>query len=65
LRFFDDLTVPQVAARLGLAEGTVKRYLSDARARMLPLLDGTAWDEEQETVAVQTVTRGGSHARIR
>jgi len=62
LRFFDDLTVPQVAARLGLAEGTVKRYLSDARARLLPLLDATTWDEEHETVEVQTVKRGGSHA---
>ncbi|MGC4176061.1 sigma-70 family RNA polymerase sigma factor [Demequina sp.] len=30
LRFFDDLTVPQIAAQLGLAEGTVKRYLADA-----------------------------------
>ena len=62
LRFFDDLTVPQVAARLGLAEGTVKRYLSDARARLLPLLDMTAWDDEHETTEVQTVKRGGSHA---
>ena len=32
LRFYDDLTVPQIAARLGLADGTVKRYLSDASA---------------------------------
>ncbi len=62
LRFFDDLTVPQVAARLGLAEGTVKRYLSDARARLLPLLDVTSWDDEHESIAVQTVKRGGQHA---
>ena len=30
LRFYDDLTVPQIAEELGLAQGTVKRYLSDA-----------------------------------
>lgn len=29
LRFFDDLTVPQIARQLGIAEGTVKRYVSD------------------------------------
>ena len=30
LRFYEDLTVPQIADELGLAQGTVKRYLSDA-----------------------------------
>ncbi len=29
LRFFDDLTVPDIAGQLGLATGSVKRYLSD------------------------------------
>lgn len=58
LRFFDDLTVPQVAARLGLAEGTVKRYLADARARLLPLLDVTEWEDEQETTTVVATRRG-------
>lgn len=29
LRFFDDLTVPDIASQLGLAPGSVKRYLSD------------------------------------
>ncbi|MCL1872149.1 MAG: sigma-70 family RNA polymerase sigma factor [Promicromonosporaceae bacterium] len=38
LRFYEDLTVPQVAARLGLAEGTVKRHLSDATGRLRGLL---------------------------
>ena len=58
LRFFDDLTVPQVAARLGLAEGTVKRYLADARAKLVPLLDVTAWEEDQETTVVVATRRG-------
>lgn len=30
LRFYGDLTVPQIADELGVAQGTVKRYLSDA-----------------------------------
>ena len=30
LRFYDDLTVAEIAARLNLAPGTVKRYLSNA-----------------------------------
>jgi RNA polymerase sigma-70 factor (ECF subfamily) len=59
LRFFDDLTVPQIAARLGLAEGSVKRYLHDATARLAPLLDVTEdWDEGPATVAVSPATKG-------
>lgn len=30
LRYYDDLTVPEIAGRLGISDGTVKRYLSDA-----------------------------------
>jgi len=39
LRFFDDLTVPQIAAQLGLAEGTVKRYLADASGKLASQLE--------------------------
>ncbi len=53
LRYFDDLTVPQIAARLGLAEGTIKRYLHDAAATLAPLLDVTEdWDEVPLTADV-------------
>jgi len=38
LRFYDDLTVPQISAQLGIAEGTVKRYLSDASGKLTRLL---------------------------
>lgn len=38
LRFYDDYTVPQIAHQLGLAEGSVKRYLSDASERLEALL---------------------------
>lgn len=52
LRFYDDLTVTQIAARLGLADGTVKRYLSDASARLADSL-GTDIDHgARETVTV-------------
>ena len=57
LRFYDDLTVPEIARRLELSEGTVKRYLSDATAlleRLLgPISDG-------HTVDVQLVPSGGN-----
>jgi RNA polymerase sigma-70 factor (ECF subfamily) len=29
LRFYDDLTVPQIAATLGISQGTIKRHLAD------------------------------------
>ncbi|MEV0949753.1 sigma-70 family RNA polymerase sigma factor [Promicromonospora sp. NPDC050249] len=34
LRYFEDMTVPQIADVLGTAQGTVKRYLSDATKNM-------------------------------
>src|SRR5712691_7551036 len=44
LRFYRDLPVSQVAAALGVGEGTVKRYLSEAMtrlaARLSPAGDG-------------------------
>ena len=49
MRFFDDMTVGQSAGELGLAEGTVKRYLANAAARLAPLLDATFdWDDQPE-----------------
>lgn len=38
LRFYDDLTVPQIATQLGVAEGTVKRYLADASGKLARML---------------------------
>ncbi|TDE89268.1 sigma-70 family RNA polymerase sigma factor [Occultella glacieicola] len=34
LRYYVDLTVPQIADELGIAQGTVKRYLSDANTAL-------------------------------
>jgi RNA polymerase sigma-70 factor (ECF subfamily) len=41
LRFYDDLTVPEIANRLGLSDGAVKRYLSDGIHHLNTVL-GTA-----------------------
>lgn len=58
LRFFDDLTVPQIAARLGLSDGAVKRYLSDASKRIAKELAIEAdWESAPVRVPVEdTVT---------
>ena len=34
LRFYEDLTVPEVAQRLGISPGSVKRYLSNAMTKL-------------------------------
>ncbi|MET9275081.1 SigE family RNA polymerase sigma factor [Kribbella sp. NPDC003557] len=34
LRYYEDLTVPEIADELNCAEGTVKRHLADARAKL-------------------------------
>lgn len=51
LRFFDDLTVPQIALQLGIAEGSVKRYLSDGIGRLERCL-GPLEDAQMETAPV-------------
>lgn len=51
LRYYDDLLVPQIAASLGIAEGTVKRHLHDGAKRLAALLsaaeEGGQSDGEQ------------------
>ena len=54
LRFYDDLTVPQIARQLDLADGSVKRYLSDAAERLEALLGPI--DDAAETEDVHLVT---------
>lgn len=46
LRHHDDLTVPEIARRLDLSEGAVKRYLSDAARRLGSLLGLDGIDDE-------------------
>lgn len=41
LRYYEDLTVPEIADQLDCAEGTVKRHLADARSRLAAQLGVT------------------------
>jgi RNA polymerase sigma-70 factor (ECF subfamily) len=52
LRFYDDLTVAGIADRLGLSDGTVKRYLSDGTKRLGALMGEV--HPVVETVEVRT-----------
>ncbi|MBO9555449.1 sigma-70 family RNA polymerase sigma factor [Cellulomonas sp.] len=55
LRYYDDLTVPEIGRRLDVAEGTVKRYLADATAQLEALLGPLP---DTETVDIELVTNG-------
>jgi len=55
LRYYDDLTVPEIARRLDVSDGTVKRYLSDATA-LLEVLLGPLPDAE--TTDIELMTNG-------
>ena len=57
LRYLDDLGVAEVAAEMNLAEGTVKRYLSDGRALLAPLLGTDDHDTAAKVAVVEGVRR--------
>lgn len=46
LRYYDDLTVPEVARRLGVSDGAVKRYLHEGVALLGTLLGPVPDDDE-------------------
>ncbi len=56
LRFGEDLSVAECAARMGLAEGSVKRYLADARRKLTPLLGELPANDDEDRIDV-TPTR--------
>lgn len=62
LRFYQDLTVADVADHMGLATGTVKRYLSNALAKLEPLL-GEAVAAPADAVPVTSAGASGRPAR--
>ena len=57
MRYYDDLTVAQIADALHLAQGSVKRYLHDATARLAPLLGVEDPGPEPETVELTAQRR--------
>ena len=57
LRYYDDLAVADVAVAMGLAVGTVKRYLSDALGRLAVEVGDNEF--ELERVAVVDVAERG------
>jgi len=62
LRYFEDLTVPQVADALGLAQGTVKRYLADATATLRDVLRVPDDDTGRTTASTTRTTTTGRRA---
>ncbi|GIG40569.1 SigE family RNA polymerase sigma factor [Cellulomonas phragmiteti] len=56
LRFYEDLTVPEIADRMGLATGTVKRYLSNAIGRLESVLGPLASRRDDADGAVDVLT---------
>lgn len=60
LRYFDDLPVADIAHELGLSEGAVKRYLSDATARLRAVLGPDALDDHDRRPTTSiTLDRNG------
>ncbi|MGC4175437.1 RNA polymerase sigma factor [Demequina sp.] len=59
LRYWDDMTVPEVAAAMRLNPGTVKRYLFDAAAVLRPLLgDHVEPADLDEDIRIVNTKRG-------
>jgi RNA polymerase sigma-70 factor (ECF subfamily) len=59
MRYFDDLPVAEIAVRLELADGTVKRYISNATNRLAPLLAGAMdWGTPPDRVEVLSTKKG-------
>jgi len=63
LRYFADLTVPEIADEMGLAQGTVKRYLSNAVGRLEKRLGPMPMARSADTDEAMAVTtqHGGRH----
>ncbi|MFF1530672.1 sigma-70 family RNA polymerase sigma factor [Cellulomonas sp. NPDC058312] len=57
LRFYEDLTVAGIAARLQLSEGAVKRYLSDGTRRLGALMGDASAAHEMVEVRATTEDR--------
>ena len=56
LRFFEDLTVPRIADAMGISEGSVKRYLSNATGKLQHRLGPVRSPRDQDDVAILTLS---------
>ena len=56
LRFYEDMTIRQIADHLSLSQGTVKRYLFDA-VRSLESVLGDIEHDDSEEIETEIVTR--------
>jgi len=54
LRYYEDLTVDQIAATLGISAGAVKRYLSDALRSLSTALDASGDGRKRGGADVRT-----------
>ena len=59
LRYWDDLTVPEIASAMHLNPGTVKRYLFDAAASLRPLLGEHVELDDDDEFHVVAAKKGG------
>lgn len=59
LRFYEDLTVPQVAEAMNLSQGTVKRYLSNAMTKLGQHLGPVREPHESDAVLSYPSARAG------
>lgn len=60
LRYYEDLTVPEIADRMNLAEGTVKRYLSNALGKLQDRLGPLTLDHDDAVPVTPAHTTTGS-----
>lgn len=60
LRFYEDLTVPEIADRMNLAEGTVKRYLSNALGKLQDRLGPLGPDHDDAVPVAAAPSTAGS-----
>ena len=65
LRYYSDLTVREVADRLSLSEGTVKRYLSDANGKLAARLGPIRVDDDDLTVTSSTTSATTAQRGVR
>ena len=57
LRYYEDLKVDDIAQWLGISPGAVKRYLSDALAKM-----AIALHDRESSASATTTAQGAPHA---